>query len=101
MRPVVQFLVERGAKLNVQNLERKTPLHILVEKKWADLAKWLLFQGADPLIKDKYLKTPIYYANPWLAGEMKEILLQRERAKVVNKGSFFFFLLFFFIFFFL
>ena len=87
MREIVQFLVERGAKMNVRNKDRKTPLHILVEKRWADLAKWLLFQGADPGLKDKDLKTAIDYAHPWLAGQMKEILLQRERAKAVSESS--------------
>jgi len=62
-------------------------LHILVERRWADLAKWLLYQGADPAAKDKHLKTAIDYAHPWLAGQMKEILLQRERAREVAEGS--------------
>lgn len=86
MREMTQFLVERGAQVNVKNNERKTPLHLLVERRWADLAKWLVYQRADCYMKDKYGKTPIDYAHPWLAGEMKEIMAQRERAEVVAKG---------------
>ncbi len=51
MRPMVQFLVERGAAVNAVNNERKTPLHLLVERRWADLAKWLVYQKADCFIK--------------------------------------------------
>jgi len=87
MREIVQFLVERGAKMNVRNKDKKTPLHILVEKRWADLAKWRLYQGADPGLRDKDTKTPIDLAHPWLAGQMKEILLQRERAKAVSDST--------------
>lgn len=56
MRNMAQFLVERGAKINVKNLERKTPMHLLVERRWADLAKWLAYQKADLYSKDKFGK---------------------------------------------
>jgi hypothetical protein len=35
--------------------------------------------------QDKYGKTPLDYAHPWLAGELKEIMAQRERAEAVAK----------------
>jgi ankyrin repeat protein len=41
---MVQALVENGAKLNVRNKQKRTPLHILVQKRHADLAKWLVSQ---------------------------------------------------------
>ncbi len=80
---MAQFLVERGAMINVNNNERKTPLHLLVERRWADLAKSDLLL----LDRDKHGKTPLDYAHPWLAGELKEIMAQRERAEAVAKGA--------------
>ena len=38
-------------------------------------------------MKDKEGKTPLDYAHPWLAGELKEIMAQRERAEAVAKGA--------------
>ena len=38
-------------------------------------------------MKDKHGKTPLDYAHPWLAGELKEIMAQRERAEAVAKGA--------------
>ncbi len=87
MRHMAQFLVERGADVNVKNNDRKTPLHLLVERRWADLAKWLVYQRADPFLKDKDGKDPLAYAHPWLAGELREIMAQRERAEAVAKGA--------------
>jgi hypothetical protein len=39
------------------------------------------------LLRDKSGKTPLDYAHPWLAGELKEIMAQRERAEAVAKGA--------------
>lgn len=87
MRAMAQFLVERGAKIDVKNLERKTPMHLLVERRWADLAKWLAYQKADLYAKDKFGKSPLDYAHPWLKGELTEISAQRERAETIAEGT--------------
>ena len=31
------------------------------------------------IFRDRFGKTPLDYAHPWLAGELKEIMAQRER----------------------
>ncbi len=52
-RRVARLLVELAADINARNNEQKTPLHSAVERKWADLAKWLVYQGADLYPKDR------------------------------------------------
>ncbi len=55
----LSFLHMPLVQVNAKNNERKTPLHLLVERRWADLAKWLVYQQADPYLKDKYGKDPL------------------------------------------
>ena len=56
---VARFLIEHGAKINAQDNDGKTPLHIAVSFVNYELIPLYLEHGADPCIRDKDGKTPI------------------------------------------
>ena len=85
-KEMVQKLVESGMNVNAKDEKGRTCLHLAVIMRYADLAKYLVYNRADPHIKDDSGKSAMDYAHPWLQGEMKEILNQRCRAEAVTGG---------------
>ena len=57
----VEFLIEQGADVNVQNHKGKCPLHLAVNAELKPIAKKLMDAGA-VLLKDKLNHTPLFYA---------------------------------------
>lgn len=60
---VVDFLIEKGAKVNALNKKGKTPLHKAAEASCFSAVASLLEAGADPLIKDQANKLAYEYAR--------------------------------------
>jgi len=54
--------VEGGANVNAKNNQGMTALHLAVQEKHQDVAKFLITKGADINAKDKSGYTPLYYA---------------------------------------
>jgi len=61
---VVQLLVHHGAKVNVQNVDGKTPLHVAVERQQSEVVVFLLNAGADVGLTDVWRNTPLHYLIP-------------------------------------
>jgi len=59
---IVQLLVQHGAKMNVQNNWRETPLHKAVKRQQSDVIMFLLSQDAEVRIRDKYGVTLLHLA---------------------------------------
>jgi ankyrin repeat protein len=55
----VKLLVKHGAKLNVQNKNGNTPLHLAIAVNNYDIAHFLVLNGASIKIKNKWGYTPI------------------------------------------
>ena len=54
--------VQQRARINIQDRDGKTALHLAAESRNFEAAKSLLSQGADILAKDKYGKNPVHVA---------------------------------------
>jgi len=73
---VVQLLVQHGAKVNVQNIEGETLLHIAVRCEQSEVIMFLLSQGADVGLTDVWRNTPLHYVTC-------ELLKQEALAKYI------------------
>lgn len=51
---LVRYLLSRGANVNVINNRGETPLHVALTWGKTDIAKYLIYHGADLHIQDKY-----------------------------------------------
>ncbi|POR39750.1 Ankyrin repeat domain-containing protein, chloroplastic [Tolypocladium paradoxum] len=61
---VIELLIERGAKVNVEtSLSRTTPLMLAVQARRPDLVKLLLLEGADVDVIDYQGRTPLSMAT--------------------------------------
>ncbi len=70
----IKQLIAKGAVLNEQNLDGRTPLHYA---KQADVVLYLLEQGASPDISDKWGKTLLHYAAQNHQSDIVKLLLQK------------------------
>ncbi|MBO7090656.1 MAG: ankyrin repeat domain-containing protein [Victivallales bacterium] len=60
---LAKWLVENGANVNIQTVERVTPLMWAIKRDFRELAEYLLEHGADVHAKDLELSfTPMHYA---------------------------------------
>lgn len=74
---LVQFLLERGALINRQNMNGKTALHLAVEKNNKQIADLLLAHGANPNIVDLEGASALHYASAYGYQEISSALLNR------------------------
>ncbi|MGL5029329.1 MAG: ankyrin repeat domain-containing protein [Wolbachia pipientis] len=83
---MVSFLIDKGAKVNIQSKKGKTPLYLAIEEaKQLDIVKLLLDRGAD--IKIKYNgRTPLYLAA--YNGNLDIITFLCDRIKAESNNSF-------------
>lgn len=72
-KQVMEFLVKRGAEINVQNKRGVTPLHTLVSKRYDALALWLVKQGASLELEDRRGFTAKDLALDWFQKELEEV----------------------------
>lgn len=73
-----RFLLDHGAKINVLNDGKRTPLHMAgLSRKSGTTAAFLIAQGADVMARDSIAKTPLHLAG--LAGslDVAGVLLDR------------------------
>jgi len=51
---IAKLLIERGAEVNIRNLDGKTPLHVALPRCETNIIKFLLKKGADVNMRDRY-----------------------------------------------
>ncbi len=61
--PIVQFLIENGADVNIQNKLGKTALHHAGEQNAVDIAKLIIAHGGRLDIYDSYNNGPLWTAT--------------------------------------
>jgi len=83
---MIEFLLSKGADINLRSKEGKTVLHLAAEDANEDIVKLLIENNADPYIKDKMDRAPFFYA---ILGKRKEIsdLLFKQDIKFNIKGE--------------
>ena len=60
---VAKVLLKAGADLNAQDKEKKAPLHWLAPTVHSAAVEWCIKKGADCDLRDKYGRTPLFYAD--------------------------------------
>ena len=80
---VVQLLVHYGAKLNIQNVDGKTPLHLAAEHEQSDVFVFLLkSEDAYVELADVWRNTPLHYLT---SGQMMTELHEEFVAEETKK----------------
>ena len=59
---LVEYLLDKGVKVNVYDLHGDTPLHYAIRKGYTNLSQILIKNGADVNAKNSNGQTPIFYA---------------------------------------
>lgn len=76
--PRVQFfLAQDPARLNAQNQDGLTPLHLDAWKGQAEVVRYLLDEGANPNLADRNGDTPLHFAAAWGYRGIVEALLAK------------------------
>ncbi len=55
----IQYLIKQGASINQGDYDRRTPLHLATCEGHLDVVKFLLEQGANPFVVDRWGGTPL------------------------------------------
>ena len=96
MDDIAQILLERGAKPNVKNNKGKTPLHLLLERKYLEydhvnevlaVERLLLECGADVNAQDEDSITPLHLASRHDRLEIAQITLDYSDVEKIRAGS--------------
>jgi len=73
---IVQLLLERGAKLDIQDKDKKTPLHEAMAYHHDKVARLLIEKGANVNLRDKEGKTPLF-SIVFMDGKERNLALTR------------------------
>ena len=77
----VQFLIDKGARVNAADADGKTALILAATKGDREMVELLLKRGADPRWSDKGGRTAVYWALTNDHKEIAEILRSRSRSR--------------------
>lgn len=90
-RNVIELLVTRGADLNAQDGNERTPLHNLVMNQFDTLALYLVSKGADIHIKDRRGHSVLDIAAASTQAELKraagEIITEEKKGGVAKPAA--------------
>ncbi len=73
---IIQWLLDRGANLNVRDDYEQTPLHLATRYERDEVAKALLDRGANLNVQDDFGFTPLHYAARNCNYEIVKVLLE-------------------------
>ena len=60
--PIVEYLIKKGAEIDIKDSNGKTPLHIACEKGYLPIVEYLLDKDSDIEAKDNEETTPLHFA---------------------------------------
>lgn len=76
--PSIDYLVERGALVNVATVQKITPLHVAaVQHNNQEVAQWLLNHGASIDFQDQFGNTPLHVAAYFNRKAIVKLLIER------------------------
>jgi len=80
-RPIIKYLIDKQAEINIKNRRGQTPLHLSVEKRLDDMTEYLMKNGGDVKVEDNTGKTPYDLAGvaPAYQAELKELIVKLTR----------------------
>ena len=73
--PLVQYLIEKGADIEVKDYFENTPLHCASSHGYTDIVKYLLSKGANKNVKNQARLMPYDFAKK---DEIRELLDWRK-----------------------
>jgi ankyrin repeat protein len=74
---IVELLVQKGADLNVQDHNSRTPLHLACSGGHLNIVELLVQKGADLNVQDSYSRTPLHLACSGGHLNIVELLVQK------------------------
>ena len=77
--PLVQLLVEKGAKVDLKNVGGMTPLHIACDRRYSEIALYLIRKGSDILSRNKIGDTPLHKLCARGMAELLESVIDLPR----------------------
>ncbi|EDV28789.1 uncharacterized protein TRIADDRAFT_52031 [Trichoplax adhaerens] len=83
----INFFLERGANVNVQNRDKRTPLHVGVTTGNFSIVKRLLCHGADVTIKDTHGRTALHLVMGLQLDRKMMLLLVEYGARISEADS--------------
>lgn len=83
---VVEYMVEKGADLNVQCYRLRTPLHLAAMYGYIEVVKYLKERGAAFNLKDHYGRSPLLYATINSKSDVVQYLVE-ECANINDKDQ--------------
>lgn len=75
---IARSLIEEECKLDCQNLNGDTPLHIACREERQEIAELLLFSGASSTLRNKQNMTAFYMAPPYLKRMLDDLVALKK-----------------------
>ncbi|KAJ7332662.1 hypothetical protein JRQ81_014842 [Phrynocephalus forsythii] len=85
---IANYLISKGAKLEVKDKQGKTPLHVAAERGHGEVVKTLLQAGANMYSLDQEGKSPLHLAWQNHHTTVLKTILEEERKRHKNQHNF-------------
>lgn len=85
---IIDYLIRKGAKLDIKDKIGRIPLHRAAEKGHDNAVKMLLHAGANMYTLDQEAKTPLHLANQNHHAHVLKSILKEERQRHKNRHNF-------------
>lgn len=85
---IIDYLISKGAKLDVKDKKGRTPLHRAAEKGHVNAVKVLLQAGANMYSLDQEGKTPLHLASQNQHTDVLRSILKKEARRHKNQHNF-------------
>uniref|UniRef100_A0A7S0ZBF5 Non-specific serine/threonine protein kinase n=1 Tax=Timspurckia oligopyrenoides TaxID=708627 RepID=A0A7S0ZBF5_9RHOD len=87
---LVRQLIDEGAPVSLGDYDRRTALHLAVAERHLAVVSLLLERGADPMVRDRWGRTPLDEAESSGNDTLKAVLhaaVENLKKKSVSQGS--------------
>ena len=76
--PIVQYFIEKCAKIEAEDNLERTPLHKACEKGHLPIIQYLIEKGANIEAKDEHQKTPLQIASEYGQTDIVKFLASKN-----------------------